>query len=84
MIRILDFMVPTPKTLDYVSVRDTFTKLGFDGDVVKVWGDHDKIFIKKVGYLSDSEWKLFCRLINRLGARFRKDYGVYVIRVEVS
>ena len=81
MIRILDFMIPTPKKLDRVSVRACFLKMGFDGDAVEVWGDHNKVFIKKVGYLSKKEWKLFCSLINRLGARYRKDYGLYVIRI---
>jgi len=81
MINLMNFMVPTPRVLDVRGVRASLKKAGFDHDAVTVFGDHDKIFIKKVGYLTESEWRLFCNMVNRLGARYRKDYGVYVVRV---
>jgi len=76
------FMLPTPTHIDKRTVRASLAKIGLDSTLVNVCGDLGKIFIKPHVYLRRGEYKLFKDFIDRLGGRYRKDYGVWVIRVQ--
>ena len=78
---LVSFMLPTPAKLTARSVKDMFREVGLGGDVVKIWEDLGMIFIKKGIWVPIGEYILFCRVITRLGARYRKDYGVYILQV---
>ena len=80
---LVSFMLPCPHEVNKTTVRSTFQRLGFGLDHVKVWGELNAVFIKKVGYLSNAEYKLFLRVMSRLGATYRLDYKLWVIRVNV-